>query len=196
MIHLVPIFLILFSASITPGPNNFLVFHRASNEGFTASIPGIATIVLGSVMMLGLSWWGFSALLQTNSAARLGLTLIGAAYMSWLGLSMLFPPASSKSSFTINGGPAALMTFQLLNPKAWMLVSAACAVALSAPVEVAFPTVAIMTAGVSTLCLMAWAALGAAASSFIRDAAQRRRLEQIMALLLIGSASLLFIQPL
>ena len=161
-----------FVASITPGPNNFMVLASGVNFGFTRTIPHMLGICAGFLSLLLAVGFGLGALLAAYPALNLVLKIAGGAYLLYLAWRI----ASSRSLNDKGSSVARPMTFfeaavfQWVNPKAWVLAVTAMAVYADprAPflsvllVAVAFPLVTLPS--IST-----WAGFGMALRGFLSD---------------------------
>ena len=183
-------------AAITPGPNNFIVMAAAARGGFGAALPAIAGVVIGSLGLLALVWAGAGAAFAALPPLRLLLKMAGAGYLIWLGSLLIGQSgrqdngeASSKDRLpTTAHGVAA---FQLMNPKAWVLIVTASA---ALPGQSTAPyALAGLLAVVSVLCLSLWACAGSAITGWLQIPSARSWFDRAMGSLLIVSAALLLL---
>lgn len=194
MLNLLPLLAVLTVASITPGPNNLIVLTLASVGGLAAALPAIAGVILGSLILLLLSWLGISALLMAYPGIQLAIAIAGALYLGWMGLG-LFRTSAPKSvvSYPLPRGMTSVALFQLANPKAWLLVIAVTVIGKGGGSTASMATVALLMVLVCGLCLLVWAMMGASLSGWLAHANRRKPFNRIMGALLIGSAPLLFL---
>jgi threonine/homoserine/homoserine lactone efflux protein len=177
-------------AALTPGPNNLIVMQAAARAGCAAALPAIAGVVLGSLVLLAVALAGANVLFAEHTALRTLVAVGGSVYLGGLGARLLIARPGRGGS--INEAPvlSRLLLFQFLNPKSWVLAVTAAAVAkmgfLRAIVEIGALFVLIPTA-----CLLLWSSLGVLLTSQLSDERVRRRFDQTMGLLLIGSALLM-----
>lgn len=82
---------------IVPGPATLFVI-AASRERLPHALRAIAGIVLGDIVLIGLSAFGLAVLLTTFPRLELALRLLGAAYLLWLAVSLLVKRSSSSTS--------------------------------------------------------------------------------------------------
>lgn len=69
---------------IVPGPATLLVAGHAHHGGWQAA-RATAGVVLGDLVLIGLSGLGFATLMQQWPMLGLSLTVLGALYVGWLG---------------------------------------------------------------------------------------------------------------
>lgn len=190
---LIPIMVLLVVASITPGPNNFIVMSLASRGGLPSAFPAIGGVLIGCLTLLGLAWMGVSGVVLDNPSLRSLLGMIGAAYLVWMGIALFRSPEISKTAASkLPQSLPGLALFQLSNPKAWLLVTALTAAAAKDPgTGSSLAVVGSLFAIVCTTSLIVWATLGLSISSFLSSPPRRRGFNRLMGLLLIGTAPLM-----
>lgn len=178
-----------FVSSITPGPNNTMLLASGVNYGFRRTVPHIAGISLGVVVMLILVGFGlgqaFTAIPQLYDALRYA----GAAYLLWLAwkIATSGPVVDNKSV----GQPLTFLqaaAFQWVNPKAWIMVVGAASTYV--PREDFGRNVIVLAlllglVNMPSICM--WAGFGTALRPFLSHPRRVRVFNIIMALLLVAS---------
>ncbi len=186
-------------AAITPGPNNFIVMAAATRGGFMGAFPAMAGVVVGSLGLLGLIWLGAGAAFNAVPPLRLALTVAGALYLAWLGAGLIRQAQGGADGNDTPGRVGRLPStalgvaaFQLLNPKAWVLVVTATA-AISGETQslTNLATLAATLGVIFVLCLTLWASAGSVIAGWLGPPAARRWFDRAMGGLLLGSAALL-----
>lgn len=76
--------------NITPGQDTFYVLGRTIAQGGRAGIASVLGIACGSVVHTLAAAVGLSAILVASASAFLVVKIAGAAYLAYLGLSMVF----------------------------------------------------------------------------------------------------------
>ena len=93
-----PQFLLFIAAgwllNLTPGPDVLYIVSNALRSGARAGIVAALGIVSGCFVHVFAAAIGLSALLTTSAAAFTVLKWIGAAYLLWMGVRMLFSRAT------------------------------------------------------------------------------------------------------
>ena len=116
-----------FVTSITPGPNNIMLTASGANFGFIRSLPHIAGIAVGlSLLNLGIGL-GLGSIFQQFPVFQHVLKIVGSAYLLWLAFKM-FNFRYADEDTTETSKPFSFlqaMSFQVINPKAWMMVISA-----------------------------------------------------------------------
>ncbi len=197
MNSLLAVISIITVAAITPGPNNFIVMTAASRGGLASVLPTITGVVGGSLFLMAIIWVGAGTIFETVPQLRPMLQIAGAAYLVWLGVLLVWKANRRNERTDGESGailPATLLgvaTFQLLNPKSWVLVLTATAAMSDTPSGLIILTALI--AVVTTSCLTLWAWVGSAIAAWLVDPGLRRGFDTVMGLLLIGSAGMLLV---
>lgn len=110
-----------------PGPGTFTLLTATGRGGIRGGYTALAGLLLGDQLLMWLAVAGVAALLQANPTLFRGLQYLGAAYLVWVGLSLLLN-AQRGGTATIQLRPGhyfrqgVLVT--LLNPKAIMFYMA------------------------------------------------------------------------
>ncbi|MCP3922676.1 MAG: LysE family transporter [Desulfobacterales bacterium] len=130
MEYLAPVFTISFVtllAIMSPGPNFFLVVSSSLSKSRRNGVITSVGIGLGSFTYAVAGFLGIAAVLSSSETAFLILRIFGGAYLSYLGISMIFKNKSSDLTKTkkiskehwlksfVTG-----LTTNLSNPKAMM----------------------------------------------------------------------------
>src|SRR6267378_787374 len=76
--------------NLTPGQDTLYIVGRSLSQGRRAGLLSVMGIVSGSVIHTLAAAFGLSVILATSARAFVIVKLLGAAYLIYLGLSMLF----------------------------------------------------------------------------------------------------------
>lgn len=110
--------IVLFLA--LPGPGTFALLSSTAKGGFRAGAAATFGVIVGDQVLLWLAVGGVAALLAAHPGWFQAVQYLGAAYLGWVGLRLLFARAGSASPIHIEprhyGRQALFIT--LLNPKA------------------------------------------------------------------------------
>jgi len=82
--------------NLTPGPDMLFIVGQAASNGRRAGVLAALGIGAGCLVHVLLAALGVSALLATSTLAFIVLKWLGAAYLVWVGLSMLRKPVSAS----------------------------------------------------------------------------------------------------
>ena len=118
------LYLLLCGLTIaSPGPGLLLTVNNALLWQLRGALPGILGVVLGMLLVAGLASSALGALLGTSPQALLGLQLLGALYLGWLGVSRLRGAAAGRAAQRTSALPRARgrllqgLLVSLTNPK-------------------------------------------------------------------------------
>lgn len=181
--------LFAFTTSITPGPNNMMLFASGVNFGFRRTIPHMLGIGVGFLSLLLGVGLGLGALLHTVPLLYTVLKFAGGAYLVWIAWKI----ATSRSISERESGaqPMSFMSaavFQWINPKAWVMAVTAMAtytnpqLYLISVLLVGFAFAAVNVPSVST-----WAGFGSALRDWLSDPVRLKWFNITMAVLLVLS---------
>lgn len=152
----ISLFAVVGIAAITPGPNNMIVMTLAAKNGLVAASQALVGVLSGTLLLLFISNVALT-LAMTGNALGTVTTLIaalGSAYFAWLGFKLIkTPPGAPENHHPLPSSALAILGFQLVNPKAWML---AMTVAATAGGVGNFWRATFVTLLISGLCLSTW----------------------------------------
>lgn len=100
-IHDFPLFLLsCIALNLTPGPDTLYILGRSIGQGRAQGLASALGICSGCVVHTFAAALGLSGLLAASASAFLLVKLIGAAYLIYLGLSMLLSRGAASFSAT------------------------------------------------------------------------------------------------
>lgn len=185
-----------FVMSITPGPNNLMLMSSSALFGVRATLPHWVGINIGFNILLVAAVFGLGELVVRYPWSLWLVKIGGAAWLVWM--AWIFVKAGLAPPAADGDAPAAqtrsrpfrvheAALFQWINPKALMMtISAAGAyIALAdQPAErAALMVVTFLLCGAP--CGLAWTLAGGAIHRFMKDPAWSRRLNFVIAGLLV-----------
>lgn len=193
MMPLLAVATLLFVAAVTPGPNNLVVMRTAAGYGFLRTMPAVGGIVFGGLALLAVVAAGLGTAVTQWPLLRTLVTAGGAAYLVWLGLSLIGSSHVLTRASSLPVGVFGLFAFQFLNPKAWLMMLTVVAAAPAHNALATFLRLAPLTACISGACLLFWIGLGHALSLQLRRPPVRIWTDRVFGVLLIASALMLFV---
>ena len=187
---------LLISAS--PGPAMALILRRAALRGFRSAVATVLGLELGLYLWALAAAAGFAALVAASEAAYVGLKVVGAGVLIWLGVkawrtawrergaAVAAETAPSSGSWARAFGEGVVV--QLANPKAavFMLAFYPQFVPADRPLFATTAWLALVQVALETCFYLALAAGVARAGGWFRTPAVRRRLEAVSGTVLVG----------
>ncbi len=117
-----------FVSSMTPGPNNFMLFASGVNFGFRRTIPHMFGIAFGFGVLLACVGFGLGQVLERFPGMFLAIKILGAIYMIYLAWRIATSgPLQQKAGGAHPMSFLAAALFQWVNPKAWVMAVVAMA---------------------------------------------------------------------
>jgi len=185
-----------FAGSVSPGPNNAVLWASGMRFGFGRTVPHVLGTALGiGALALGVAA-GIGAVLKAVPAAELALKAVGSAYLLYVALMVLRGGGIGRAEVTHPMTIWQAIAFQCVNPKAWIFAIAAVGTFLpTAPrwaIAVTMLTSILMVVVVGSSSI--WAAGGAALGRVVENDRARRAVSVVLAALLVGSVALIWIE--
>ena len=103
-----------------PGPGTFTLLTSTAKGGFRAGAAATFGVIVGDQVLLWLAVAGVAALLAAHPLLFKGVQALGALYLGWIGLRLIFAKPGNASPVQIKPAHYARQAFfiTLLNPKA------------------------------------------------------------------------------
>jgi threonine/homoserine/homoserine lactone efflux protein len=186
--------LLLFAATVTPGPNNLLMLRIGLEHGLRAVLAPATGVVLGGVAMLLLSCAGLARAFATYPWLPAATAICGAGCVMGLGVRLICGSGTAARAPVRSATGSArdllrMFLFQFVNPKSWLLVLTITAAASAASVSLA--TLIALFIVIPYGCLALWAGGGSLAAGLLHDTRARVRFERSTGALLALSGLLL-----
>jgi homoserine/homoserine lactone efflux protein len=201
--HFITYFLIVFIATISPGPSMLLALNHGVNHGIGKSIFSGAGNVLGNLLMALASITGLGIVLATSGMVFNCIKWLGILYLAVLGLMMILRPVSDDSSVKYDsnrpnsrkgsrlfldgfviaiGNPKGILFFTALFPQ-FIYVKNSSAINFL----IIFITLAIVAFG----CYMLYAVSGVKLNRLLRLKSFRKAFNRVIGSFLIGSGMMM-----
>ena len=107
-------------SSVTPGPNNVLLWGSGASFGFRRSLRHVVGTALGIGTMALAVAAGLGALLTTVPEITFGMKLGGSLYLLYLAYQIAGASAIQQGAVARPLGVVQAAIFQVINPKAWV----------------------------------------------------------------------------
>jgi threonine/homoserine/homoserine lactone efflux protein len=182
--------LFAFVSSITPGPNNLMLLASGINFGWQRSLAHMFGIGLGFTLMVMLVGLGIGQVFIAWPWLYGLLQLLGSGYLLWLAWGLL--GTKTLGPALIRSRPMRFLeaaAFQWVNPKAWtMCIYAIATYSQDGQHFVSNALwIALAFGAVGLPCISLWAVFGSSLSRWLQVPTRLRRVNVVMALLLLSS---------
>lgn len=141
---------------LVPGPGNLALITSTSKGGVRGGLAATWGVILGDQVLIWMAVAGVAALLAAYPAAFHAVQWLGAAYLAWLGLRMIFARADGQPVLHIRTGQYVRQSFliTLLNPKAIVFYMAFFPLFVDPARHQGLTTFAVMAVTVAALTLL------------------------------------------
>lgn len=160
-----------FVTSITPGPNNLMLFSHGKAYGFKHSKRLMAGISLGFTALLYVASYGVARMITESKTIELALKTISSAWMVYLAfvLRKFSTDVTEENSAKI--GFIQAFFLQFVNPKAWIMAVAAASAFLPdfGNIHLNVFVFAAIFALVGLPCMISWLKFGDVIAKFIKS---------------------------
>ena len=176
------------ATSITPGPNNLMLMTSGANFGIRRTLPHMAGVSLGFVVLAVAVGLGLGQALRAWPAGLMLLKAVSVVYMLWL--AWKFATAAAPAPGQAGGRPLTFLqaaAFQWVNPKAWAMALTAVTVYAPGQAPATVLAVALVFGVVNLPSVGLWALAGTALARVLSSPARLRAFNVTMAALLVLS---------
>jgi len=202
-----PLFLSLtgfaFAASITPGPNNFMLMSSGALFGWRRTLPHIAGIQIGFMSLMAASVFGLGVVIAQMPGLVMAVKIAGAAWLAWLALKFFAAalrandngaaPQTESRSRPLKFHEAAF--FQWANPKGLIMAMTAAGayIGLAQTIPVRAAIICGTFLAIGSFSSMAWAVAGGFLNQFMSSGLSAKLLNLVMGLLLLATAAIILL---
>jgi threonine/homoserine/homoserine lactone efflux protein len=184
-----------FVTSITPGPNNYLLFAYGKTFGYKDSGRLMAGIFLGFFTLLYLAGYGIGELISNNQTIGLILKTVSSAWLLYLAVVLSRPIIESRNSKTQKIGFRQAFLLQFVNPKAWIMAFSGAGAFMPqlADIHMSVFVFAITFGLVGIPCMLAWIAFGDVISRLLKSKSANRIMGIVLFVLMAISIVMIWI---
>jgi threonine/homoserine/homoserine lactone efflux protein len=162
-------------SSITPGPNNILLWASGASFGFRRTVPHVLGTALGIGAMALVAAVAAGAILAAIPQLATAMKVAGSIYLVWLATQIVRAGALQRTDVARPFGLVSAAAFQLVNPKAWIFALGAVTTFRPAelPAAAGGAVVALIMMLVIVPTAAGWAGAGDAVSRFVSGRSER-----------------------
>ena len=182
-------------SSVTPGPNNVLLWASGAEFGLMRTIPHVVGTALGIALMALAAAAGLAALVASVPGLATAMKVGGSAYLLYLAVRIAGAHGLTRGDVARPLSLVRAAAFQLINPKAWIFALGA--ITTFRPAELSafggsvLVAVTMMLVVVPTAAL--WAGAGGAINRLLTDDRRRRALSLALAALVVATVASVWI---
>jgi threonine/homoserine/homoserine lactone efflux protein len=184
-----------FVSSVTPGPNNLLLWASGAEFGFRRTIRHVIGTALGIGSMALAVAAGLGVLITTVPEIGSVMKLAGSAYLIYLAYQIAGARALVRGDVARPLGLFQAAAFQAINPKAWIFALGAITTFRPSDLPIMagslFVATTMMIVVIPTAAL--WAGGGGALSRFVTGERANRNVSLVLAALLAATVAFVWI---
>jgi threonine/homoserine/homoserine lactone efflux protein len=183
-----------FVSSITPGPNNYILFSYGQNFGFRDSGKVMLGIFSGFFVMLMVSGYGVGELITANQSIGLVLKVVSSVWLFYLAILMSKPSSEITSDTKSRIGFNQAFLFQFVNPKAWIMAITGASAFLPElnSIHLSVFLFAISFGVIGIPCMLSWIKFGELISKLLKSEIANRIIGYILFALMILSIAMVW----
>ena len=180
-----------FVSSVTPGPNNVLLWASGAAFGFRRTVRHIVGTALGIGAMALAVAAGLGALVTAIPEIGFVMKVAGSAYLLYLAYQIGRSHGLERGNMARPLGLLPAATFQLINPKAWIFALGAITTFRPADLPIVLGSVLVALAMMVVIVLTAalWAAGGDVLGRLISGGRASRVVSLALAALLVATVA-------
>ena len=125
MSELVALLAFAFVGTVSPGPNNTVLWASGLRFGFRRTVPHVLGTALGIGLLVVAVAAGIGALFEVVPAAELVLKVVGSLYLLYVAYLVLGSGGIGRTEVSDPLSVWQAIAFQCVNPKAWIFAIAA-----------------------------------------------------------------------
>jgi len=184
-----------FVTSITPGPNNYLLFSYGKKYGYKDSGKLMLGIAFGFVTMLYIAGYGMAGLMSQNATIGLILKIISSVWLFYLAIVLSKLSADISTESNVKVGFYQGYFLQFVNPKAWIMAVSGATAFLPhlRNIHISVFVFAFSFAIVGVPCMLIWISFGDMISKLLKSEKANRNLGYALFLLMVVSIMMIWV---
>ena len=184
-----------FVSSVTPGPNNVLLWASGAEFGLRATLSHVVGTAAGLGAMALAAAGGLNALVTSVPELAIAMKAVGSLYLLYLAWQIAGARALQRGSLARPMGFVQATAFQLINPKAWIFALGA--VTTFRPVDLPAVTGSLVVAAVMMVVILPtatlWVVAGDALGRLISSDRARRAVSVVLAATVVATVVLVWL---
>jgi threonine/homoserine/homoserine lactone efflux protein len=182
-------------SSITPGPNNVLLWASGARFGVRRTLPHVLGTAAGIGAMALLAAAGLTALLSAVPQLAIAMKLAGSLYLVWLAWRIARSGGLDSATAARPLSVAQAAAFQAVNPKAWIFALGAVSTFRPSDLGPILGTVIVAAVMIVTIipCAWLWSAAGGAMAGLMDGERTARLVKVVLATLVVVSIAIVWI---
>ena len=178
-----------FVSSVTPGPNNVLLWASGAEFGLPRTVRHIIGTAVGIGLMALAAAAGLAALITAVPGLAVAMKVAGSAYLLYLAVRIAGAHGLTRGAIAEPFGIVQAAAFQVVNPKGWIFALGA--ITTFRPTELA-PVAGSIVVAVTMMAVVVptatlWSAAGGSVNRLLTSDRRRRAVSLALAALVVAT---------
>lgn len=189
---IISISVFILTTHISPGPTNIILLSSVLNFGYKKSIPFMFGCIISYPLLMIFTGLGVGLFLIQYPSLMQILKVIGIIYLSWMAYKILKDNSSYDTNNSIQKKPFTFLqafSYTILNPKAWVVYTSAVSIFVTSQEESFWQIsiIVLITLIAMIITVYTWLFGGIVLKRFIKDEKFIKKINTVMAILLLAS---------
>jgi len=191
MAWFLPLVAFSFVSSVTPGPNNILLWASGARFGLPRTVPHVIGTALGVGAMALAVAAGLGAVIGAVPEIGIGMKLLGTAYLLYLAYQVAGAGVLSRPDVERPLGVLQASAFQWINPKVWVFALGAVTTFRPPDLTVVVGSVAVAATMMAVVVpsSLIWAGAGGVLGRWLEGPRSRRVVSIVLAAMLVATVA-------
>ena len=181
--------------SITPGPNNIMLFAYGKQFGYVDSNKLMLGIASGFLVLLSIAGYGIAGIILQNPTIGFVLKIISSLWLFYLAIVLSNLNADLSTESVAKAGFYQGFLMQFINPKAWIMAISGASAFLPHNINIHISVLlfALIFVVVGFPCILCWVGFGDLISKILKTPNAHRILGVIIFILMLLSIIMIWI---
>lgn len=189
-------FLFTFAGSVTPGPNNLMLFSYGRSNNIRQAVSLMAGIQAGFFTLLYLSGYGIAQLIMANHTIEIVLKILSSLWLIYLGFILRKIHVDPNSTIVRKIGFKEAYMMQFINPKAWVMAIAGASAFMPSfsSIHLNVFVFAIAFCSIGVPCMLIWLNMSKLIEKILKSERANRNLGYAVFAMMVISAATIWIK--
>jgi len=184
-----------FVTSITPGPNNYLLFSYGKRFGYKDSGRLMVGILLGFFVLLFIAGYGIAQIITNDPNIGLILKILSSVWLFYLAFELSKLNSEISTVSASKAGFYQGFVMQFVNPKAWIMAISGASAFLprTSNVHLNVFVFAVIFGLIGIPCMICWVLFGDLISKWLKSEKANQILGYTLFILMVSSIAMIWL---